>query len=188
MKQKSFSVSPAPDPRAVATKNRVAAALIYLLARRRYDRIRVSDIVRAARVGRATFYRHYRARDALLAERFAFVLQAMVRPSGGQGACADFTEFFDHVRSAPYIWRSLMTGAARNSAEPVLRSTLERFFAPESASGSNSRQSVLAPFAASTLLTVLAWWIERGHDIPPSRLQSIYAGLMGSSLKSRVLD
>jgi AcrR family transcriptional regulator len=181
MKHKSPSVSARPDARFARTRLRLGSALVYLLERRRYDRIRVSDIARVADVGRATFYRHYRTRDELLAAQFEAVLRATSRVSTHQGAPVDFTRFFAHVRDAPFIWRSLMSGGARHDAEPVLRGTLERFIGPRAPGSADEWRSVLPAFAAATLLTVLSWWIEHGHELAPARLQEIYAGLIGSA-------
>jgi hypothetical protein len=54
--QKSQSVAQNVDPRAEKTRVLITTSFVALLSRRSYDRIRVSDITRKARVGRATFY------------------------------------------------------------------------------------------------------------------------------------
>jgi AcrR family transcriptional regulator len=185
MKHKSASVSPSDDARFVKTRQRLGVALLHLLARRRYDRIRVSDIARVAGVGRATFYRHYATRDALLAAQFTAVLRATTRQPNPGGACPDFTSFFKHVRETPFIWRSLMSGSARHDAEPVLQGALERFISCGLAVDAADWRSVLPPFAAATLLTVLWWWIERADDLPPPRVQQIYAALVGGAWPQR---
>jgi AcrR family transcriptional regulator len=174
MKQKRASVAHAGDPRLARSDEQIGGALLQLLARRRYDRIRVGDITREARVSRATFYRHHRTKDALLAARFSKVLEVTI--GRGEPKRADLTRFFAHAQQVPFVWRSLMTGGARQRAEPVLRRCLEAQFLPAGADDQSAQ--LYARIAAATVLTLLAWRFESDRRVAPAAMQGLYAAVL----------
>jgi AcrR family transcriptional regulator len=63
----------ADDRRVVRTRQALGSALVELMLARRFDDISVQQVLDRARVGRATFYAHFRNKQDLLlsdAERF----------------------------------------------------------------------------------------------------------------------
>jgi AcrR family transcriptional regulator len=55
-----------PDRRTARSRRAITSAFVALVLERRYDAIRVGDIVEKADVGRSTFYEHFRSKDDLL--------------------------------------------------------------------------------------------------------------------------
>src|SRR5450755_3726324 len=94
-KQKSESVSQSADPRAEKTRALITSSFVALLSRRSYERIRVSDITRKARIGRATFYAHFASKHALLEAEVARVVLPMLAPD--DRCLVDCTMLFAHV-------------------------------------------------------------------------------------------
>src|SRR5947209_3008224 len=54
------------DRRTARTRGAILVAFIALVQERRYDTIRVADIIARANVGRSTFYEHFKSKDDLL--------------------------------------------------------------------------------------------------------------------------
>lgn len=54
------------DRRTARTRRAILGAFVELVLERRYDAIRVGDIIAKADVGRSTFYEHFRSKDDLL--------------------------------------------------------------------------------------------------------------------------
>jgi AcrR family transcriptional regulator len=54
------------DRRTARTLRAIRSAFVALVLERRYDTIRVGDIIAKADVGRSTFYEHFRGKDDLL--------------------------------------------------------------------------------------------------------------------------
>ena len=135
-KQKSQSVSKAvarrngaeqpADSRAGRTRARINGASVILLHRRSYDNMRVSDITKKAGVGRATFYAHFTSKDDLLRSQLQRVVVPMLRmqPRGAISAGLP-PSFFEHIRTAPHIYKALMGGHERNGAR-VIREAFEQ--------------------------------------------------------------
>src|SRR5260370_15208171 len=96
------------DARSLRTRARIDAAFAQLLHRRAYGDIRVSDIIRKAGVGRATFYAHYAAKDNLLRSQFERGVAPMLVSLPDDPALLDATPLFAHIRSAPFIYKAMM--------------------------------------------------------------------------------
>ena len=159
---------------------RIDAAFVELLHRRPYGSIRVSDITRKARVGRATFYAHYSDKDDLLRSQFERIVAPMLSISK-DSALLDATAFFDHVRNVRFIYQAPM-GPAGGSAPRVLRHCFERR-ARKALSFERSTKVGLEDFAASRLvasaiITVAECWMEQGFRETPQQVQALFASLI----------
>ena len=92
---------------------------------RRYDRIRVADLIARAGVGRSTFYEHYRGKDDVLAEtiRYPFaMLAAAVDPDVRVSTLRDVLAHF-HENRVPA--KAIFAGTARRRIARVLASMIE---------------------------------------------------------------
>jgi AcrR family transcriptional regulator len=184
-KQKSQSVAQNADPRAEKTRVLITASFIALLGRRSYDRIRVSDITRKARIGRATFYAHFASKDALLVSELARVVLPMLAEMPEDSCLIDCTRLFAHVQHARDVYRSLTRGSTRVVTERIIQDALEARIGAILASRGNAGRAApgFAPrFVASTLLTLLAWSLEQPAPPPPADLQNTFRSLVGRAL------
>jgi len=184
-KQKSESVSQSADPRAEKTRALITTSFIALLSRRSYDRIRVSDITRKARIGRATFYAHFASKDALLEAELARIVLPMLAELPDDACLVDCTRLFAHVQHARDVYRSLTGGSTRFVTERIVQDALEArinaILAARSDVGPTAPE--FAPrFVASTLLTLLAWSLEQLAAPAPAVLQETFRSLVGRAL------
>ena len=74
------------DPRSRRTQAAILEAFVRLLAERRYDAVTVADLVAAARVGKATFYEHYRGKHDVLLAAMEPILLALSTAASGRAA------------------------------------------------------------------------------------------------------
>lgn len=190
MEQKSASVSKVHDPRSVRTLADIDAAFVSLLSKRSYSDIRVSDIVRKARVGRATYYAHYTSKDDLLRAQVRRIVVPMLRDSPGAPWLFDCTPLFSHVRNAGRIYRSLLTGRSRLVCERIVQDALEERVAARLVHSGLPSDPILAGIAArlvaASLMTMLSWWTEHGAELSLTGMQDIYQSFVGSALKELV--
>jgi AcrR family transcriptional regulator len=191
-KHKSTNVLELSDPRVENTRARIAEAFAYWLFRRPYARIRIGDITKKAQVGRATFYAHFATKDALLRSELGRILHPMIAPLPGDPCLADCTAFFAHLQHARAIYRSLMSGESRTTAERIIQDALEEriskilLAARRHADGAPAQQSFVPRFVASTLLALIAWSLEQAETPPPEKLQELYQSLVGRALQVEV--
>ncbi|MEO7916531.1 MAG: helix-turn-helix domain-containing protein, partial [Dokdonella sp.] len=138
----------------------ITRAFFELLVRRPYYRIRVSDITRKARVGRATFYAHFASKDALLEAELNRVVVPMLVVCHGGRCLIDCTMLFAHVQHGRELYRSLMAGSTRVITERLVQDAFEmRVGSILTAHGEAITPAVefVPRFVASTILTLLAW-------------------------------
>src|SRR5689334_14210029 len=130
VKQKSATVSKAQsrsteDQRVRRTRAQIDAAFVELLHRRAYGNIRVSDITKKARIGRATFYAHYVGKDELLRSQFERIVSPMLASAPETPARVDALYLFAHIGSSPEIYKAFM-GSDGGSAPRILRQCFEK--------------------------------------------------------------
>ena len=183
----------ADDRRVRRTHDRLAAAFSALLLEQSYDRITVTDIATRADVGRATFYAHYPSKDALLRDQLARLAGALVlRDADGQSpspaGIPDATPLFAHVRDAFGYYRALMLGPSSLEVSRALTDAIATRVrsCAQPASRRDDRDALVSPelrayFVASTLLSLIAWWVDGNMRQTPDRLQLIYQALLSPS-------
>ena len=185
MKHKPRSVSKAPDPRSERTRGLITSAFVELLGRRGYDRIRVSDITRKAHVGRATFYAHFASKDALLKSELNRVVVPMLVARHEDRCLIDCTMLFAHIQRGRALYRSVMAGSTRVITERLVQDVLEARVGSILA----ARRAAIPPteefvprFVASTILTLLAWSLEKPTSAAASELQGTFQSLVGGAM------
>jgi AcrR family transcriptional regulator len=152
----------ATDRRIERTRRAVAGAFnAMILEGRRYDRIRVADLIARAGVGRSTFYEHYRGKDDVLAEtiRYPFaMLAAAVDPDARVTTLRDVLQHFHDNR---VHGKAIFTGTARRRIARVLASMIEeRLRARAQAHAMTAPASVgvaALALAEGQLAAIIAW-------------------------------
>jgi AcrR family transcriptional regulator len=174
------------DRRAVRTRAQIDSAFVMLLHHRSYDNMRVSDITKKAGVGRATFYAHFTSKDDLLRSQLQRVVLPMLRVQPNEPFLMDCRRFFEHVATAPHIYKALMGGRERNGMR-VIREAFEQHL--ESALTTTSRGidvtipgPLLKRFVVSVLLGVVAHTLNSRGEKAAGEMQRLFQKLVGSGL------
>jgi AcrR family transcriptional regulator len=166
-----------PDRRIVRTERALGAALVDLMHARDFREISVRQLLERARVGRATFYAHYRGKQDLLlseTERFWTVMDAHFRRREGSAGrrVAPLAELLAHVADYAEFQRAIDRSGLREEVDGLLAMhvarTIERRLAtlrPEVGAGPLPR-SATARLLAAAFMELVRWWLER--DARPS--------------------
>ncbi len=88
----------------LGTRAAILAAFVKLALERRYDTIRIADLVHEADVGRATFYEHFRGKSDVLISAMEPVLLALSTAASGRAARCYVKSMISH------LWRRRSTG------------------------------------------------------------------------------
>ncbi len=166
-----------PDDRRVSrTRRSIDTAFLRLLMQRGYEAVGVSDIVREADVGRATFYEHYTSKDDLLRSQLRHV-SGMLRVVGASAPVLDATPLLAHVRDVPLLYRLVAGRTAAARTLRLLQDVLEER-AAALLEGLRLREPLAPPVAArmmiGSLCALLAWWVERGMPETPAEVQRLF--------------
>lgn len=192
------------DRRVRRTRRALAEALIALTQECDFAAVTVRAIAARAGVGYATFFRHYPAKEALLAEVLDVVIDEVIAllhpdlaaPTGtaaalaagaaGRTASADTeaalgTRLFCYARDHAAICRVLLRGPG---ADLLLARIVARGTALALAEGRRGGDAVPPEIAAHHLVTatlsLLGWWLEHDMPYPPERMGAIYRDLIAA--------
>ncbi len=159
-----------------------------LLHCRSYDNMRVSDITKKAGVGRATFYAHFTSKDDLLRSQLQRVVLPMLRVQPKEPFVLDCRAFFEHIRTAPHIYKALMGGRERNGAR-VIREVFEQHLEGVLTTTSQGIDATIPEllvkrFVVSALLGVAAHTLNSGGEITAEETQRLFQKLVGSGLSA----
>jgi AcrR family transcriptional regulator len=132
MKHKSQSVSKIAahdadsitDARVRRTRSKIDEAFVKLLFHRSFRNLRVSDIIRKAAVGRATFYAHFSSKDELLRSQVNRVMIPMLKANPGSPSLINCRALFAHVRAAPQLFSAIM-GEGEASGWRIVQDAME---------------------------------------------------------------
>src|SRR5262245_8596218 len=115
------------DPRVQRTRKLLKDALVELSANRGFDKVTVGDIVERAKINRATFYRHYQDKYALVEEIFQEAIERLrhdLKPpneSALKGALQDpparLVKLFEHFAEHNNLYRALRSEERRVGKE-----------------------------------------------------------------------
>jgi AcrR family transcriptional regulator len=97
------------DPRARRTSDALRQTLVELVRDRRYDQIRIADVVRGSGVGRSTFYEHYKGLDHMIVETMSDMLDALSTVVDEEPALVPITHILAHFHENRVFARHLFS-------------------------------------------------------------------------------
>ena len=147
----------------------------------------MSDIVREADIGRATFYEHYTSKDDLLRVQLRRVSENMLRGGPDKPGLLDATPLFLHVRDVPMLYRLVAGRSAAARSLRILQEVMEeraaKVLAERLAAGASLRAPLTPPVASrlivANLAALLAWWTENGMKETAGEMQALFQSCVG---------
>ncbi len=157
------------DVRQVRTRAALRAAVLELTGERPYAGISIGEIAQKAGVGYATFFRHYRDKDALLADvAEGFISETMLRlaplalAAESRSAALTLCRFVEERRP---IFVALLVGGAGNAVrEEILARAIRQVDLSRTATASWLPESLGPIHMVTSVLTIIGWWLEQGQD------------------------
>lgn len=145
------------DSRARRTHVALRAAFGRLALERRYDAIRIADIVADAGVGRATFYEHFGGKDALLLAAMAPLLHTLAQAAAGRASVGQLRAMLEHVWERRMAGRQVLGhGPAARQIERALAARIASSLVREGAPEGEARLVAIGR-AAAQLAMLRAW-------------------------------
>ena len=184
------------DRRVRRTKRALGVALVELMVADDFDAITVQRVIEKARVGRTTFYAHFRNTDDLLlsdAERFFGLLETHFESPGVAGhRVAPVAELVAHMREVREFQRALERSGRREAIFDLIAGHLTRLIARriELLAPDSRTRSLPIPVAsrmfAGALVELLQWSLDRTDTHSPSWVDAryhevVWLGLRGAT-------
>lgn len=198
-KERPKAVKPAakprrsPDLRVRRTRERLGAALIMLIQEKAFDQVTVQEVLDRARVGRSTFYLHYRDTDDLLLSQFETLLEmmstALSRRKDPSERIMPVAEMLDHIGSQKNVYRALVQSGRLQDFYELAQGHFERGIEQrlseiKRASAIPSGQlPALSSALAGSLLSLLRRWIDRGGKESPKAMDELFHRMVWQGLR-----
>jgi AcrR family transcriptional regulator len=182
-----------PDERARRTRDRLGSAFVALIHERPIENVTVQDVLNRAKVGRSTFYLHFRDKNDLLLSQLEVFLETMstllsVRKEISRRV-VPVAELFEHIENQRKLYRiladagrlkdfyDLAQGYFARGIEDRLRGSK---LLPKIPQGELSARA--CAFAGS-LLSLLRWWLDRGAKEPPGEMDELFHRIVWNGLQ-----
>lgn len=172
------------DRRVLRTRRLLTDALIALSLETGYESVTIRDITERAGVGYATFFRHYAAKEALLADVLEAFLEELFGLVLTQSAAGDPVTMgriiFEHAKRHRELYLLLMDSQGSsdllNRVLQVGREGIARFAEP--LPDSPVPFDIAANHVITSFISLIAWWLE--HDTPysPEEMGHVYSELI----------
>jgi AcrR family transcriptional regulator len=145
------------DRRARQTRESILGAFARLAFERRYEAIRIADLIAAAGVGRATFYEHFRGKDELALAAMEPILLPLAGAATGRANQVQVRSILDHIWQQRAAGRAILNSAAEKKLKRRLAAMIEARL--EAAAPETAPASMVAMGAAAAQLAMLRIWI-----------------------------
>jgi AcrR family transcriptional regulator len=155
------------------TREAIVAAFNELVLERRYQDIRVANIIGLADIGRSTFYEHFRDKDDVLRLSLGGVLTAVADAAGDGCDTTRLRDVLDHFREQRRLALGLLSGPSAHEVTAVLAGLIEeRLTARIRASGVTTAIPIalVAAQAAGAMLGLVRAWLDGKHTCPSADL------------------
>jgi AcrR family transcriptional regulator len=182
-----------PDERARRTRDRLGSAFVALIHEKPIENVTVQDVLNRAKVGRSTFYLHFRDKNDLLLSQLEVFLETMstflsVRKEMSDRV-APVAEMFDHIKNQEKLYR-ILAGAGRlndffDLAEGYIARGIEnRLRVSKRLPKIPQGELAARAFAlAGSLLSLLRWWLDRGSKESPGEMDELFHRMVWKGLQ-----
>ena len=172
------------DRRVQRTQNLLAKALIALTLERGYEAITIQDITERAEVGYATFFRHYRNKEALLEEVVEVVLADLLERLSPPVPTNPPSEvgllLFEFVETHSQLIQVLLHSRGLAQAmERVVETSTEKMLKDwQGLPDSPIPAEIAANHVVTASIALIQWWLDHNKPYPVSQMGQIYYQLI----------
>lgn len=175
------------DRRIRKTQKQLGDALVSLIMEKGYETITIKEITDRADVAHATFYRHYKDKDELLARKLEAVIEELkefVREPGLQDA--EGYLIFKHAEENHILYRILLSSPGTMRVRKHIKDLIAANALKTCQSLFSTQDSLIPPqiaanhMAGSTLL-LIEWWLEQQMPYPAHHMAKIYQQLISNA-------
>ena len=179
------------DRRVIRTRRLLSNALFELMLEADYESITIRSLTELADIGYATFYRHYKTKDELLAFALGSVLEEL-----GNSVSSDMTS---EEQAATFIQNvdkhraAYLAALSLPPAHPVLKALHERVkqmvavrYVPRAES--EVPLGIAVNHLVWSAYEMLRWYLLEAHDYSPEQVARMYVKLVLQPTEAMVVE
>jgi AcrR family transcriptional regulator len=182
-----------PDARVRRTRQRLGMAMIGLMQDKPFDEVTVQDVLDRARVGRSTFYLHFRDKNDLLLAQLEVFLEFMSTKLSVQKESSDrvapVAEMFEHLGDQIKVYRALTaTGRLHDFydlAQDYFARGIERRLKDSKRTGKMPLHELRTRSVAlaGCLLSLMRWFMDHGAKEDPRKLDETFHRMLWEGMR-----
>jgi AcrR family transcriptional regulator len=180
------------DARVRRTRDALGDALVALMQEKQFDTITVQEVLDRANVSRSTFYTHYSDKDDLLMSDAEEFFEAISMALSAHGDKSDrvfpVSEFFTHLSDVQPFFKALVKSGRYQENMELARGHFARGIErrlselPRALSIPAKELPAIAFTHAGALLSLLAWWLDRGMRESPQEMDELFHRMVWNGL------
>jgi AcrR family transcriptional regulator len=182
------------DPRVTKTRAALAQAVLALAAEKPFADVTITEIAERAGVGYASFFRHYKDKDALLtavADKMIEDLVAIIMPAMlVEDTHAASVAICSYVESHRSITTALLAGGAETMvrhhivARALEYSRLQTDLRPRNAPPMAVPPDLVLTHCVAATLGLLAWWLEQDGGLTAETMGDVINRLVMAPVRA----
>jgi AcrR family transcriptional regulator len=172
------------DRRVRRTRDALGSALVDLMHQKSFEEITVQEVLARARVGRSTFYTHYRdIKDLFVSdadEFFEGMATLLSRRGEAPGRVAPVKEMFAHVAEVRQFHAALMASGMAGDIMELGKNHFARGIeqriadSPEGRGLPAEERRAISHALAGAMLSMLSWWIQQGMPVTAEKMDEMF--------------
>jgi AcrR family transcriptional regulator len=188
MSQRTKKESQMTDPRVTKTRAALAEAVLALASEKPFADVTITEIAARAGVGYASFFRHFKDKDALLtevADQMVTDLLAIIMPALiEEDTLATSIAICRYVDEHRLLTRALLAGGAESRVrDHIVGRSIETAQLRVPAQPSGIPYELIVTHSVSATLGLLGWWLEHGASITPEAMGEVVDRLVMSPVR-----
>lgn len=177
------------DPRVKRTRRLFRDALVSLILEKDFASITIREITERAEVAYITFYRHYESLDQLLMEVLDDGLadlmnhiEALAEQSETTALETEGRLIFEYIGQKSDLFRILFKSQSvtrvRKKVVQTIAAIFQKSCLPLARSGNDVMVAITSNHIATSLLSLIEWWLDNKMSPSPSQMGKVYKSLI----------
>lgn len=177
------------DPRVRRTRRMLRDALVSLILEKDYASISIKEVTERAEVAYITFFRHFEGLDQLLMEvldegltELLTRIESLAKQSDASDLETEGRLIFEYIGQKADLFRILFKSQSvsrvRKKVVRDIAIVFQRACAPLGRLGSQVTINIASNHIATSLLSLIEWWLENSMLPPPAKMGRVYKSLI----------
>jgi AcrR family transcriptional regulator len=177
------------DPRVRRTRRVLREALVSLILEKDYASISIKEITERAEVAYITFFRHFESLDQLLMEvldeglaELLGHIETLAKQSETPALETEGRLIFEYIQQKADLFRILFKSQSvtrvRKKVVQNIAAIFQKSCAPVARSGNQVTIAILSNHIATSLLSLIEWWLDNNMKPAPTQMGKVYKSLI----------
>lgn len=177
------------DPRVRRTRRLLREAMVSLIIEKDYGAISIRDVTDRAEVAYITFFRHFGSLDELLMEvldeglaELRNHIETLAKQSETSALETEGRLIFEYIQQKADLFRILFKSQSVTRIRKKVVQTIADIFrqscAPLARSNSQVAINIMSNHIATSLLSLIEWWLENNLNPSPAEMGKVYKSLI----------